>query len=182
MTSPASASATVEPFGNGRRCLYENDLQLHSSFASVPALGPSWAGGRCPLRQGASTASSDEDDLTMMMLARGRGVAALALGVLFGAGFLASAAAADSTIEITIKGHKFDPAEIHVPAGKAVVLSVTNQDDTPEEFESHELKFEKIIPGGGGTGTVKLRPLDPGTYPFFGEFHEDTAKGVVIAE
>jgi hypothetical protein len=29
---------------------------------------------------------------------------------------------------------------------------------------------------------VRLRPLDPGRYPFMGEYHEDTAQGVVIAE
>jgi hypothetical protein len=29
---------------------------------------------------------------------------------------------------------------------------------------------------------VRIGPLKPGRYPFFGEFHEATAKGTVIAE
>jgi plastocyanin len=82
---------------------------------------------------------------------------------------------------ITIKDHKFDPAEVHVPAGKPVILVVKNADATAEEFESSALKVEKIIPGGQ-QGTVRLRPLPVGSYDFIGEFHSDTANGKVIAE
>jgi hypothetical protein len=35
---------------------------------------------------------------------------------------------------------------------------------------------------GGAYGTVRLRPLGPGRYPFMGEFHSDTAQGVVVSE
>lgn len=31
-------------------------------------------------------------------------------------------------------------------------------------------------------GVVRLRALDPGRYPFMGEYHADTAMGVVVAE
>ena len=82
---------------------------------------------------------------------------------------------------ITIKDHKFDPAEVRVPAGKPVILVVKNADATAEEFESSTLKVEKIIPGGQ-QGTVRLRPLAVGSYAFIGEFHSDTANGRVIAE
>ena len=81
----------------------------------------------------------------------------------------------------TIKDHRFTPAEIHVPAGQPANLNVKNEDATAEEFESHALKIEKVI-AGGTSGTVRLRPLDPGKYPFIGEYHEDTAKGVIVAE
>jgi hypothetical protein len=84
-------------------------------------------------------------------------------------------------VTITIKDHKFDPAEVHVPAGKPVILVVKNADQTAEEFESSSLKIEKII-AGGQQGTVRLRPLAVGSYGFFGEFHEDTANGKIIAE
>lgn len=83
--------------------------------------------------------------------------------------------------EVTIKDHVFSPTEIKVPAGQAFVLKVINEDDTPEEFESHELKVEKVI-AGGKTGTVHIRALEKGTYPFIGEYNEATAKGVIIAE
>jgi hypothetical protein len=82
---------------------------------------------------------------------------------------------------LTIKDHKFTPAELKVPANKRVKLTVVNDDPTPEEFESHEMKVEKVIPGKS-KGIVRIGPLKPGRYPFVGEFHESTAKGVVIAE
>jgi hypothetical protein len=82
---------------------------------------------------------------------------------------------------VTIKDHKFTPTEIKVPANKRVQLTVVNDDATPEEFESKELKVEKVIPGKT-KGIVRIGPLKPGRYPFVGEYHEDTAKGVVIAE
>lgn len=96
-------------------------------------------------------------------------------------GFASSSHAQQAAIDVTIKGHRFSPAEIHVPAKKPVVLNIKNEDAQAEEFDSTALKIEKVI-GGGKEGTVRLRPLDPGRYPFIGEYHADTAKGVVIAE
>jgi plastocyanin domain-containing protein len=84
-------------------------------------------------------------------------------------------------VSVTIKDHRFSPAEIHVPAKQAVRLKVTNADATPEEFESHDLDVEKVI-AGGQSAVIRLRPLDSGRYGFFGEYHEDTAQGVLIAE
>ena len=84
-------------------------------------------------------------------------------------------------IDITLKDHRFAPAEIHLPAGKPTVLTIKNTDSTPEEFDSSALKVEKVI-AGGRSGKVQLRPLGAGRYPFVGEYHADTARGVVIAE
>ena len=86
-----------------------------------------------------------------------------------------------ATVEVTIKDHRFSPSEIRVQAGKPTFLEVVNQDVAAEEFEMRQLAIEKLIPGGG-KGRVRLRPLGPGRYAFLGEFHEDTAQGVVIAE
>jgi Cupredoxin-like domain len=83
--------------------------------------------------------------------------------------------------KLSIKGHRFAPAEIRVPANKKVKLVVSNEDATPEEFESHALNREKVIPGGS-SATIFIGPLRPGRYPFEGEFNSATAKGVVIAE
>ena len=52
---------------------------------------------------------------------------------------------------------------------------------TPEEFESHALKVEKVVPGKS-KGIVRIGPLKAGKYPFVGEYHESTAKGVITAE
>jgi cupredoxin-like protein len=82
---------------------------------------------------------------------------------------------------LTIKDHRFTPAELKVPANKRVAITVINEDATPEEFDSKALKVEKVIPGKS-KGTVRIGPLKAGRYPFIGEFNEATAKGVVIAE
>jgi hypothetical protein len=92
----------------------------------------------------------------------------------------AAAARADDYV-LTIKDHRFTPTEINIPANKRVQITVVNDDATPEEFESKEMKVEKVIPGKS-KGVVRVGPLKPGRYPFFGEFHEATAKGTLIAE
>ncbi|MCB1906593.1 MAG: cupredoxin domain-containing protein [Rhodocyclaceae bacterium] len=93
----------------------------------------------------------------------------------------AAVMAATPIIPVVIQDHRFDPAEVRVPAGTKVRLVVDNRDATAEEFESHELNREKVIPGGS-KASIFIGPLAPGRYPFFGEFNEATAQGVVIAE
>jgi plastocyanin len=82
---------------------------------------------------------------------------------------------------IAIKEHRFHPADTTVPAGKRIRLTIDNQDPTPEEFESKTLRVEKIIPGNS-KGSVTVGPLKPGSYSFFGEFHESTAQGKLHAK
>ena len=82
---------------------------------------------------------------------------------------------------LVIKNHRFEPTEIKVPAGQRVRLTVHNQDTTPEEFESHKLNREKVVPPGAKV-VIFVGPLKPGTYEFWGEYNEATAKGVVVAE
>src|SRR3954468_8521087 len=82
-----------------------------------------------------------------------------------------AAHAADPEFQIVIKNHRFEPAEIKVPAGQKVKLVVHNQDSTPEEFESHSLNREKVIPAGA-KATIYIGPLKPGRYDFFGEYNE----------
>ena len=101
----------------------------------------------------------------------------------FGLALGADAAAQDKPTEfpVTIENNRFSPAEIKVPAGKPFVLVVTNKDAKPEEFESKELRIEKVIPAGK-TASIRVRALKPGSYPFFGEFNPKTAQGRIIAE
>jgi plastocyanin len=89
--------------------------------------------------------------------------------------------AADEVFIIQIKNHRFEPAELTVPAGKKVKLLVENLDATPEEFESHELNREKVI-AGNGKATIYIGPLLAGKYPYYGEFNQATANGVIIAK
>ncbi|MDE2607927.1 MAG: cupredoxin domain-containing protein [Burkholderiales bacterium] len=102
---------------------------------------------------------------------------ALALGTA-----LTGALAADAPeFNLAIQNHRFDPVELKVPAGQRVKLVVHNQDPTPEEFESHSLNREKVIPGKT-KATLFIGPLKPGRYEFFGEYNEKTARGAIVAE
>lgn len=92
-----------------------------------------------------------------------------------------AAFAAEPEVTLVIKDHRFEPAEVKVKAGERVKLVVHNQDATPEEFDSHSLNREKVVPGGQ-KGTVFIGPLQPGRYPFIGEYNDKTAQGVVVAE
>ena len=76
---------------------------------------------------------------------------------------------------------RFEPVEITAPAGKKLKLVIDNQDATPEEFESHDLRREKVV-AGNSKATVWIGPLKPGTYSFVGEYHEATAKGTLIVK
>lgn len=102
------------------------------------------------------------------------------LALLLSVGALSSLRAQEA-YTITIKDHRFTPAELKVPADKRITLTVVNDDPTPEEFESNPMKVEKVI-AGKSKAIVRIGPLAPGRYPFIGEFHEATAKGAVIAE
>jgi plastocyanin len=84
-------------------------------------------------------------------------------------------------VAVTIENNRFAPDEIKVKAGEPFVLVVTNKDKGPEEFESKELRIEKVVPAGK-TLKIRVRALKPGTYPFVGEYHEATAKGRIVAE
>ena len=90
-------------------------------------------------------------------------------------------AAGGPEFAIAIEGHKFTPDRIEALAGQKVKLIVDNKDATPEEFESHTLKIEKVIPGKS-KATILVGPLKAGEYKFVGEFNEKTAKGVIVAK
>jgi hypothetical protein len=89
--------------------------------------------------------------------------------------------AAEPPTEVVIQDHHFTPSDIHVKAGETWALLIRNQDATAEEFDSAALKIEKVV-APHGQAVVHVRALKPGTYPFVGEYHEDTARGRVIAE
>ena len=105
-----------------------------------------------------------------------------ALAAAFAVAAIGAARAEDlATYSITLKNHRFAPAEIHVPSGKAFFVSVKNLDDTADEFEMHNPAIEKLIPPGE-EGKARIRPLGPGRFPFFGDFHQDTAQGAIVSE
>ncbi len=84
-----------------------------------------------------------------------------------------------TTIQISVKNHQFQPSEIHGPANVKITLHVRNLDSTAMEFESVPLRVEKVI-AANGTGVISLRPLAPGRYGFFDDFHQETRGTLVI--
>ncbi|MBT0959829.1 cupredoxin domain-containing protein [Denitromonas iodatirespirans] len=101
---------------------------------------------------------------------------ALCLSVLAGA-----ASAAPPTFTLTAENGRFTPDVIEVPANTRFRLEITNKNAGPEEFESLELRKETVL-APGVTRTIVFAPLKAGRYPFFGEFHPDTAKGEIVAK
>jgi hypothetical protein len=95
---------------------------------------------------------------------------------------LQAAAAADDlqTYRLVLKDHKFTPAELHVPAAKPFWIVIANNEDAADEFEMGAPTLEKVIQPGA-EGRVRVRPLAPGQYDFFDDFHPD-AKGAIVAE
>jgi hypothetical protein len=94
------------------------------------------------------------------------------------AGFPASGQQAAS-VSITVKNHRFQPAEIHAPAKVPIELRVKNLDPTPMEFESVSLRVEKVVPGNS-EGVIRLRPLEAGRYNFFDDFNPQTTGVLVV--
>ncbi|HEV7614314.1 MAG TPA: cupredoxin domain-containing protein [Steroidobacteraceae bacterium] len=82
---------------------------------------------------------------------------------------------------LVIKNHTYEPAELKVPAGTKFKIRVTNEDATPEEFESTDFSRETVVLPNRSI-VVYVGPLHSGTYGFFGDFHRDTAQGRLIVE
>jgi hypothetical protein len=107
--------------------------------------------------------------------------AALGLALVIGIGSALAVADEAARVSVTLKDHRFSPAEPTAPAGKPIIIDVSNLDSTPSEFESKTLRVEKVVPGGGKIA-VQIRPLSPGRYRFFDDYHEDTTEGFLIVK
>ena len=86
-----------------------------------------------------------------------------------------------SLLKLVARDGVFEPAVIEVPAGKRVRLEVRNEGKTPMEFESRDLKQEKVIPPGGKS-LLTINAMKAGEYRFFDEFHEKTGQGKLVAK
>jgi plastocyanin len=82
-------------------------------------------------------------------------------------------------VSITIRDHAFVPAEVKIPAGAKVELSIRNEQAMPAEFESASLHREKVVSPGGAI-SVYVGPLSPGRYEFFDDFHPATRGSIVV--
>jgi hypothetical protein len=85
------------------------------------------------------------------------------------------------TFRLVAESGRFTPETLEVPAHTRFKIEVTNRNAGPEEFETAS-PFKELVLAPGVTRSTIFPPLKPGTYPFFGEFHPDTAKGQLIAK
>ena len=97
--------------------------------------------------------------------------------------FLPAAHAAEEmlVVKLSAKDGKFEPLKIEVPAGKRFKIEISNDGKGPMEFESKDLKQEKVL-AAGAKSSVVINALKPGTYTFFDEYHMDAPKGEIIAK
>src|SRR6202047_3777776 len=111
-----------------------------------------------------------------------RRVAAILLAALFLVSGAANTRAEEEPVfTIEFKDGNIAVERLEVPANRRFQLQLRNNGDTPAEFESNELRKEKVL-APRTTSTLVFRTLDPGEYPFFDDFHPDAPKAVLIAK
>ena len=96
-------------------------------------------------------------------------------------GFTALANAKEPEINIKIQKGRFMPSQIEIPSETKVRFVIENLDDTPEEFESHDLNREVLIKANS-KASFYIGPLPSGRYQFEGEFSPETAQGIVVVK
>ncbi|MCY0387787.1 cupredoxin domain-containing protein [Robbsia sp. Bb-Pol-6] len=102
--------------------------------------------------------------------------------VLLGLGLpIRPAVAADlPTFALELNDGKLTPARIQVPAQTRIKIEITNAGKGAAEFESIQLRKEKVL-APGAKSFVVIAPLSPGEYKFFDDFHQ-SAQGVIVAK
>lgn len=85
------------------------------------------------------------------------------------------------TFPLEMKDGKMTPNRIEVPAGQRIKISLKNTGTSAAEFESVQLRKEKVL-APGGESFVVIAPLSPGEYKFFDDFHQATGQGVIVAK
>lgn len=107
--------------------------------------------------------------------------ALLSLIVLAAAPFGGARAEDAAKFSIEFNDGKVTPLRLEVPANKTIEIELTNKGQGPAEFESKQLRKEKVLAPGAVTSVV-IRGLDPGEYDFFDDFHPDAPPAVLVAK
>ncbi len=94
---------------------------------------------------------------------------------------IAAHAKALPTFKLEMKDAQLTPVRIEVPAGQRIKIEITNAGKNAAEFESIPLRKEKVV-APSVTTFVVIKALAPGKYPFFDDFHPNTAQGVIVAK
>jgi plastocyanin len=109
--------------------------------------------------------------------------AALVVGAAFVALSSSFALAAEEllVLKLSAKDGKFEPLKLEVPAGKRFKIEISNDGKGAMEFESKDLKQEKVL-AAGAKSSVVINALKPGSYVFFDEYHPEAPKGQIVAK
>lgn len=91
-----------------------------------------------------------------------------------------AAAEDDPVFRIEFKDGAVTPKRLEVPANRRIALELHNVGTTPAEFESVQLRKEKVL-APGTSSVLVIRTLDPGEYDFFDDFHPGTPSAVLVA-
>lgn len=84
------------------------------------------------------------------------------------------------TVKLDMADGKLTPSRIEVPAGKRIRIEVRNTGKGAAEFESVQLRKEKVL-APGAESVVVIAPQAPGEYKFFDDFHQ-SAQGVIVVK
>lgn len=87
----------------------------------------------------------------------------------------------DPVFRIEFKDGVVAPQRLDVPANRRFSLELLNLGQTPAEFESRELRKEKVL-APGTSSVLVIRTLEPGEYDFFDDFHPDAPSAVLVAK
>lgn len=93
----------------------------------------------------------------------------------------AALAGEPATFTVVMKDGRFAPPRLKVPAGKRIKLVIRNEGSGPAEFESAELRVEKVLVAGASSFVV-IHRLRPGTYRFVDDFRPSGPGMLVIAK
>ena len=85
------------------------------------------------------------------------------------------------TVHLEMHDGELIPSTLTVPANTRIRIEVHNSGSSPAEFESTQLRKEKVL-APGAKSVVVIARLRPGQYTFFDDFHLDHPAGLVIAE
>ncbi|MGN6667397.1 MAG: cupredoxin domain-containing protein [Trinickia sp.] len=103
-----------------------------------------------------------------------------ALAALLAVAAMAARADDSVTVKLDMADGKLTPARLEVPAGKRIRIEVRNSGKGAAEFESVELRKEKVL-APGAESVVVVAPQTPGEYKFFDDFHQ-SARGVIVVK
>lgn len=85
------------------------------------------------------------------------------------------------TVQLEMKDGDLIPLILEVPAKTKIRIEISNTGTKPSEFESIQLRKEKVL-APGAKSVVVIAPLKPGRYEFFDDFHLDHPRGTILVK